>query len=306
MSQKRLPHLAAVLQALFVTFLWSTSFVLIKVGLKDIPPFTFAGLRYTLAFLCLLPFVLRPANRQLVRDLSTHDWRRLVVLGLLYYAITQGSMIFGLNYLPSATVSMLLNFTTIIVAMMGTLWLAERPTGLQWIGVFVNIAGIIAYFYAEPLSADQVVGLIIVAVGVLANAGSSILGRRINREDDIPPLVVTTISMGAGAIVLLVTGLSTESFPRLALAHWGIIGWLAVVNTAIAFTLWNHTLRVLPAFESSIINNTMLIQVTVLSWLFLGESRYWWQIAGLVLAGLGTLIVQLCRQDQREAVGERP
>ena len=305
MPRKRLPHLAAVSQALFVTFLWSTSFVLIKVGLKDIPPFTFAGLRYTLAFLCLLPFVLRPANRQLVRELSTHDWRRLVVLGLLYYAITQGSAFFGLNYLPSATISMLLNFTTIIVALLGALWLAERPAGLQWIGVFVNIAGVIVYFYAEPLPADQIVGLVVVAIGVLANAGSSILGRRINREDDIPPLVVTAISMGVGAIVLLVTGLLTESFPRLDPIHWAIVAWLAVVNTAVAFTLWNHTLRVLPAVESSIINNTMLIQVACLSWLFLGEALYWWQVVGMILAGLGTLVVQLRHQGQRDAAGER-
>ena len=305
MSQKRLSHLVAVLQALFVTFLWSTSFVLIKVGLKDIPPFTFAGLRYMLAFLCLLPFVLRSANRQLVRELSTHDWRRLVVLGLLYYAITQGSAFFGLNYLPSATISMLLNFTTIIVALLGVLWLAERPAGLQWIGVFVNIAGVIVYFYAEPFPADQVVGLVVVAIGVLANAGSSILGRRINREDDIHPIIVTAISMGVGAIVLLVTGLSTESFPRLDPVHWAIVGWLAVVNTACAFTLWNHTLRVLPAVESSIINNTMLIQVTALSWLFLGEALYWWQVVGMVLAGLGTLVVQLRHPGQREAVDER-
>jgi drug/metabolite transporter (DMT)-like permease len=87
----------------------------------------------------------------------------------------------------------------------------------------------------------------------------------------------------------------TESFPRLDPVHWAIIGWLAVVNTAFAFTLWNHTLRVLPAVESSIINNTMLIQVTALSWLLLSESLGWWQIAGMVLAGLGTLVVQLRR-----------
>jgi drug/metabolite transporter (DMT)-like permease len=304
--RKRLPHLVAALQALFVTFLWSISFVLIKIGLEDIPPFTFAGLRYTLAFLCLLPFALRAANREIVRDLSTHDWRRLVVLGLLYYAVTQGSAFFGLNYLPSATISMLLNFTTIVVALLGVFWLAERPTVFQWIGVLVNVAGVIVYFYAAPFPTDQVVGLVVVAVGVFANAGSSILGRRINREDDIPPLVVTAISMGVGAIVLLVTGLLTESFPRLDLAHWAIIGWLAVVNTALAFTLWNHTLRVLPAVESSIINNTMLIQVAVLSWLFLGESLYWWQIGGMVLAGLGTLSVQLCHRGQRDAVSEQP
>lgn len=304
--RKRFPHLVAVLQALFVTLLWSISFVLIKIGLENIPPFIFAGLRYTLAFLCLLPFALRAANREIIRDLSTHDWRRLVVLGLLYYAVTQGSAFFGLNYLPSATISMLLNFTTIVVALLGVLWLAEQPAVLQWVGILVNVAGVIVYFYAEPFPTDQVVGLVVVAVGVFANAGSSILGRRINREDDIPPLVVTTVSMGVGAIVLLVTGLSSESLPRLDLAHWAIIGWLAVVNTAFAFTLWNHTLRVLPAVESSIINNTMLIQVTVLSWLFLGESLYWWQIGGMVLAGLGTLIVQLCHRSQRDAVRGRP
>jgi drug/metabolite transporter (DMT)-like permease len=292
LPKNRSSHLGAALLALFVTFLWSTSFVLIKVGLADMPPFTFAGLRYTLAFLCLLPFALRPANRKLIRGLATHDWRRLIVLGLLYYAVTQGSAFFGLKTLPSATISLLLNFTTIVVALLGVFWLAERPTVFQWIGVFINVVGVIVYFYPEAFPSDQVVGLAVVGVGVLANAGSSILGRRVNRAGDVPPLIVTVISMGVGAVVLLATGLLTERFPRLELAHWAIIGWLAVTNTALAFTLWNHTLRVLPAVESSIINNTMLIQVAALSWLFLGEALGWWQIVGMILAGLGTLVVQ--------------
>jgi drug/metabolite transporter (DMT)-like permease len=50
------PHLRAVLQGLLVAFLWSTSWVFIKFGLSNIPSLTFAGLRYMLAFLCLLPF----------------------------------------------------------------------------------------------------------------------------------------------------------------------------------------------------------------------------------------------------------
>ena len=45
----RAEHRNALLQALFVTFLWSTSWVLIKLGLRDIPALTFAGLRYGLA-----------------------------------------------------------------------------------------------------------------------------------------------------------------------------------------------------------------------------------------------------------------
>ena len=56
------PHVRAILQALFVTFLWSTSWVLIKLGLDAIPALTFAGTRYFLAFLVLLPLVVRPGH----------------------------------------------------------------------------------------------------------------------------------------------------------------------------------------------------------------------------------------------------
>jgi drug/metabolite transporter (DMT)-like permease len=294
--KSRFPHLGAVLQALFVSFLWSTSWVLMKIGLRDIPALTFAGLRYSLAFLCLLPFALRPACLAPLRGLSGRRWVRLVILGLLFYAVTQGAVFLGLAYLPSMTVSLLLNFTTIVVALLGIFLLAERPTLPQWSGVVINIVGIVIYFYPVSIPASQALGLIVVAIGVLANAESSILGRHVNREGDVPPLAVTIVSMGVGAIVLLVTGVLIQGLPRLSLTHWAIIGWLAVVNTALAFTLWNHTLRTLSAMESSIINSTMLVQIAVLAWLFLGERPTWQEGIGMALAGLGALIVQLRRR----------
>lgn len=72
-----------------------------------------------------------------------------------------------------------------------------------------------------------------------------------------------------------------------------IILWLAVVNPAFAFTLWNRTLRTLSAMESSIINNTMLFQIALLAWVFLGERLTGRQALGMVLAALGTLAVQV-------------
>ena len=300
--KNRFPHLGAVLQALLVTFLWSTSWVLIKIGLVDIPALVFAGLRYSLAFLCLLPFILRPAGLISLGGLSGRKWTRLIVLGLLFYAVTQGAQFLGLAYLPALTVSLLLNFTTILVALLGIFLLAERPTALQWSGVFLNIVGIVIYFYPVAIPASQAVGLIVVAVGVLANAGASILGRHINRDRDIPPLIVTIISMGVGAIVLLMTGVLTQGFPHLNPVHWAIIGWLAVVNTTFAFTLWNHILRTLSAMESSIINSTMLVQIAVLAWLFLGERLTWQEGIGMVLAGLGALMVQVRPQRRLDAL----
>jgi drug/metabolite transporter (DMT)-like permease len=99
-----------------------------------------------------------------------------------------------------------------------------------------------------------------------------------------------------GAIPLLGIGLAVQGLPPLSLTGWAIIVWLAVVNTALAFTLWNRTLRVLSAVESSIINNTMLIQIAALAWLFLGERLAMSDIAGLALATVGALMVQMTQR----------
>jgi drug/metabolite transporter (DMT)-like permease len=293
--QDRFPRLWAILQALLVTFLWSTSWVLIKIGLQDIPALTFAGLRYVLAFFCLLPLFLRSSSRAALGRLSGRRWLELVALGFLFYAVTQGASFLSLAYLPAMSVSLLWNLTTVTVAFVGIWVLAEPLTPRQWGGVFLNLLGIVIYFHPPAFVGGQLLGLAVSLIGVLANAGSSILGRAVNRRADIQPLTVTAVSMGVGALVLVTTGVTVQGLPPLSVQHWMIIGWLAVVNTAFAFTLWNHTLRTLTAVESSIINSTMLGQIAVLAWLFLGESLTWQRALGLVLAGLGTVIVQLRR-----------
>jgi hypothetical protein len=66
-------HSRSILQALFATFLWSTSWVLIKTGLQEIPALTFAGLRYFIAFLLLLPLLFKPEIRRGLRGLGRRD-----------------------------------------------------------------------------------------------------------------------------------------------------------------------------------------------------------------------------------------
>jgi drug/metabolite transporter (DMT)-like permease len=287
------PHLVAVLQALFVTLLWSTSWVLIKFGLADIPALTFAGLRYTLAALCLLPFALTRERRAALRRLSRRNWLGVIALGLLYYSLTQGAQFVGLALLPSVTVSLMLNLTGITIALMGIVLLDEKPSLWQWAGITVNLIGVAVYFYPVTLTASQGWGLLVMAGAVLANSLSAILGRGFNRDRVLDALTLTTASMSIGAAVMLVAGMAAQGLPPLTLSNWGLIVWLAVVNTALAFTLWNHTLRTLSATESSLINNTMLIQIAILAWIFLGETLALKEFIGLGLAGAGALMVQL-------------
>ena len=283
----------AIGQALLVTLLWSTSWVLIKFGLEEIPALTFAGLRYTLAFLVLLPLVFRRRRDVDLDQISSKTWLQLVALGLLYYAVTQGAQFIGLSYLPAITVNLLISFTVIVVVLLGIWLLRELPTKGQWIGMLVFLAGVAIFFYPPVFPSDQATGVIVVLVGVIANAFSSILGRDLNRSKSLPPMVITVISMGIGGLILLIAGIAFQGFPSLSLMNWGIILWLAVVNSAFAFTLWNHTLRTLSALESTLINNTMLIQIPILAWLFLDEDPTGMELLGMVLAGAGILVVQL-------------
>lgn len=290
-------HLLAVLQALLVTFLWSTSWVLIKIGLKaDLPPVTFAGLRYTLAALCLLPLaLLSPTHRQTLRGLSSRDWLQLTLLGVIFYTLTQGAQFVSLSFLPSATLSLLLNFSPIFIALYSMTSHSETTSLIQWGGILITIVGALIYFLPLTIEAGQIPGLVAALVAVLANSASSIFGRQVNSQGKLNPLVVTTVSMGVGGILMLVIGIVTQGMGVLNLKQWTIIGWLAVVNTALAFTLWNKSLQTLTAVESSIINGTMLPQIAILAWIFLGEPLGGKEIFGLVFVLAGTLIVQLWR-----------
>lgn len=265
--------------------------------MRDIPPLTFAGLRYFLAFVCLLPFALTKERISEIKKIDRKDWLRLTVLGLLFYTFTQGTQFIGLSLLPAVTVSLLLNFTPIIVAIMGIFLLSERPSVLQWVGASLFIVGILTYFYPVDLPESKTLGIIVMAVGVFSNAFSSVLGRGINRSSKFHPLTVTVISMGIGSIVMLIIGLVTQGLPLLSLTNILFLLWLAVVNTAFAFTLWNLSLRTLTAMESSIINGTMLIQIAFLAWIFIGEPVTWREGIGMLIAAAGAVVVQIKRRN---------
>jgi drug/metabolite transporter (DMT)-like permease len=288
-------RLKAILLALFVTLLWSTSWVLIKIGVKDnLPAISAAGLRYAIAFLCLLPIVLLdPVQRADLRAIPRRTWLNLAILGLVYYSLTQGTQYLGLVYLPAATLGLLLNMTPIFVAIISSMSRMESPSAIQWGGIALATMGALIYFLPVRLPAAQVTGLIIGLVCVIANSWSAILGRNANRDSGLSPLLVTTISMGIGGLLLLAVGGATQGFGNLDLKQWMIIAWMAVVNTAIAFTLWNRTLKSLTAIESSVINGTMMPQIAILAWLFLQEPLSAKQIIGIVVVGIGSLVTQI-------------
>jgi len=295
-----------ILLAFFVTILWSSSWLLIKFGLEkeNLPPLTFAGIRYVLAATILVLVVLCSSkNRSAIRNLHLNWWGKLAGYGIIFFTLTQGAQYLGLLYLPAITVSLLLSFTPIITMILGIFLIKERPNALQLFFILLALAGTLVYFI--PLmdinySTTTLIGLLVVGFGVVTNSVSAIFGRRINKSQTVSPLIVTAISMLIGSIVLLITGLIIEGIPTISITAIVYILLLSIVNTAIAFTLWNKAMQKLRALEITIINNTMLIQITFLAVIFLGERPKPLEWVGLVILGISALLVQILRTKPKK------
>ncbi len=290
---KKPSRIQALLLAILVTIIWSTSWVLIKIGLEDVPALTFAGLRYMLASLIFFPLLLKKNIREQVRNLTLKDWLLLSVLGVILYMIGQGGQYLGLAYLPSVTVSLILNLSALFVALVSWVTIGEKLNWLQWLGVLLNLGGVLVYFNPANQPAGSWLGWVFSILCLLGNSIGSIIGRKVNREAKIHPLVITGISMTIGSIFMLATGILWQGLPALSARSIWIIIILAVVNTALTFSLWNYTQQTLLATESTILNNTMLVYIAILAWIFLGETQSTMGIFGLVLSLAGAMMVQI-------------
>jgi drug/metabolite transporter (DMT)-like permease len=217
---------------------------------------------------------------------------KFLFLGFLGYTIAQGLQCVGLFYLPAISVTFILNFTPIIVLVLGGLLLQEYPTTQQLTGIVIVMVGAFLFFN-DPLANINLIGIFVTLLSGLGWASYLVFSRLLFIKDKVKPVELTAYSMSLGTLFMTIEAYSLEKFPVITLSSWVIIFWLGLVNTAIAFLMWNHALQKLEAFEISILQNTMLIQISFLSWLFLGESLTYMKLASMVLVFFGVLIVQL-------------
>lgn len=285
-------RLLAVLEAYLVTFLWSSSYILVKIGLKQLPPLTLVALRYITASAVLIPLALMKGEGDLLRGAGS--FLKLVFLGLSGIAIAQGLQCLGLFYLPAVSVTFILNFTPVIVLVLGVIFLQEHPTLPQLVGMGLVLVGAYMFFNA-PLSADSLTGVLITLFSGLGWATYLVSSRFLFVKAKMNPLGLTAFSMVFGTLFLASASFAVEGLSSVSPLGWAIILWLGVVNTAIAFVLWNHALLRLEVFEISILQNTMLVQIALLSWLLLGEQLTLTKSISMALVFVGVLFVQLKR-----------
>jgi drug/metabolite transporter (DMT)-like permease len=282
-------HRRALLEALLVTIIWSSSFVIVKIGLESMGPLTIAGLRYIFGSLILLPFLIlrKPSPGPISKNL----WLRLILIGISSYTIGNGAIFWGLKFIPATTGSFLMGMIPLLVLFGGAIFLKEIPTRWQISGVFLSLSGS-ALFFSSGLLPGEPRGLIILVVGLLGIMSFSLLGRGIAKNKELDTLRLTALPLLIGGGVSLVLAFIVEGWPVFTRNSLLIVLWLAVVNTALGYMLYNHSLKELTALEMSMVMNLSHFFTDFIGWLLLGERLSLIQFIGMLVMISGVILVQ--------------
>ncbi|MFA5270594.1 MAG: DMT family transporter [Patescibacteria group bacterium] len=282
MNQQRTMWLT---QALFVTFLWSASKIIMKLGLGVVSPFVLIGSIQTVSFLAVLIYYLirRPKVRW---DFKPSEIKALVLAGLIGYAAAPLFAVIGLKYVTGTTAGLFAGLSSMLVMIFGAIILKERPRSQQLLGVSLAVVGVYVFLGGGGAS-GSLFGMLMLLISEASYALNTVMTRFVVRKPGDETLSTSLITNAIGAAVLLPAGLLSGGSVAV-LGQWQIGLAVLVVGAIFGFAgmMWSAALDKLQALEAAILQNTMLIQVAVLSIVFLGEQL----TLHNVLGGIGVLI----------------
>lgn len=293
--QKSMPTSAWAL-LLLLAAVWGGSFVLAKVAVAEIPPFTLVLARVALAALTLHLLVLLTRTR-LPRTWTA--WRDYAVMGLLNNVISF-SLIFTGQLQIGASLASILNASTpfFTVLLAGLLLVDERFSGRRLAGIAIGFAGVVIVIGPRHLVGlgDHLVSELMLVGAAISYAFASIWGRRFAGEN---PLATATGQLTMSTLLMLpVAGLVDRpwTLPVPSVHVIGAVLALAVVCTGLAYVLFFRILKVAGATNVSLVTMLVPVSAMLIAVPALGE-----RLEPLTLLGFAVILAGLMVLDGRPA-----
>ena len=286
----RAPNKVAIVAA-FVTLcvVWSSTWLAIKIGLRDLPPISYAGIRFVVAIVALLAVSI---GRTRLLPRSRAEYTILALTGVLMFSVNYGLLFWGELHVSSGLAAVLQATIPIFGLMFAHLMLPDEPMHWQRLsGAFLAVAGV-AVICARLLNFNGMMafwGGLGIVVGAAGAAFSNVLLKQ--RPIQLGPAMIAAWQMIFGTVPLLVLGWMVEGNP--IRFHWTTMSifcllYLAIIGSALTFLLlyW-----LLPQMQATNLQTVSLITppgAVMLGWLLGGETFPLWSLlgAGLVLAGV--------------------
>jgi drug/metabolite transporter (DMT)-like permease len=270
---------------------WSSTWVVIAVGLEDIAPFFGAGIRFALAGAGLL--VVAAATGRSLRT----DFVLSATVGLLPFATTYGLIYWAEQYVPSGLTAVLFGVLPLYVALLSVAFLPQEHLSARLLaGVVVALGGLVLAF-GESLELGSGTKTTLAAIAVVVSPFASAIGnvgikRRGHRSD---PLVLNGWAMLGGGIVLLAISAPTEDWGATvwSAATLGSIAYLAILGTGFTFVTLTVLLRQLPAMTVSFISLIIPVGALALGALVRDETITAAAVGGAALVASGIAVALL-------------
>lgn len=288
------PRLRLKIVAAFATIylVWGSTFLAIRIGVQQLPPFLFGGLRFLLAgtVLAAAAMVLRERFPRCPRE-----WRLLLVFSLLMITFSNGISTVALQHVASNQGALLAASSALWIAALGALGPRGHTLTLRGsLGLLCGFAGVALLLWPSgPVSPGHLGWQSLILVGSLSWAVGTILYR--DTALSVGPVAFNAVMMLLGGSWLVLAGLATGELPRWEWRPGGMLAiiYLAVFGSALAYTAYSWLLKRVPADRVGTFAYVNPAVATALGWAVLGESLSTLQIAGMVVVLLGVVLVTL-------------
>ena len=261
----------ALIAYLVVCVFWGSTYLAIKVGVTELPPFLFAGLRFLVAGLILLSLA-RALGDPLPRK---SDWRTLAIVGLLLLAGGNAFVVWSEQYVGSGIASIFV----VTVAMWTALFDAIIPGGsseLNWrvvAGLLLGFLGTLLLIGATPaeiLAADKRGPLALTLASASWSLGTVYAKRHPTQASPYMGAAFQMI-VGGAAVALIGSVLGEWASWHLSSRGIGAIAYLVIFGSILGYSAYSHALRHASATIVGTYAYVNPVIAVLLGWLLLHE-----------------------------------
>jgi drug/metabolite transporter (DMT)-like permease len=281
-------------------------FVVVKIGVTEMPPWTFCFWRALISMLILVPLV--STHHRDMLELVRRRWWEAAFIGAIGLGLAQGIVFTALSLTSAINVGIVFALVPMVTMLLARLVLGEPMNGWQGLGMAIAFAGIVVICVHGSLAI--LLGLKIgigdlVALGATGLfAGYTVLLKR--AKFDLPPLPLLVILLAFGSLAALPFSLweiAHGEHEHLARTGYLSLAYTAVIGGAFMYFLYNWSIGVLGAARAGTLVYSQMLFATFFAWLILGEAIEWYHYLGGGLVIVGVLLVTLLRPAPQPATG---
>ena len=272
-----------------LTVIWGTTWAVIRIGLEGIPPFTGVAARFAIAFLFLLVLI---RQRKIPLGKQPHEVKLWFLNGLLAFCLTYGAVYWAEQHITSGLAAVLFATFPLFVAILAHFLLPGEPLSFwKLTGTVLGFAGVAVIFSEDLTLVGGEKAYLAAGLALLAPPACAITSVAIKRWGKaIHPLSISGIPMGITAGVMSAAALAFESDRTVVLNTKSISAllYLAVMGTAVTFSLYYWLLRQVSATGLSLIAYMTPVVAVLVGTQFMDETMTprTWAGSGLVVAGV--------------------